>query len=71
VSVDFFQAQATGGIRLGIQVEKQDVATHGRDTGGQVYGRRGLPDTAFLIGDGNDFGWHSRRFNRKPRMIQV
>jgi hypothetical protein len=59
VTIDFFQAQPAGGICLRIEIEKQDPSTNSGDTGGKIYSRGGLPDPAFLVGDGNDFGWHS------------
>ena len=55
-SLRAFQAQSAGGIALGIQVHQQDLGTCEGKVGGQVDGGGGFADSAFLAGDGDDFG---------------
>jgi hypothetical protein len=43
---------------LGIQVEEENPLASGSEAGGQVNGGGGFSHAAFLVGYGNDFGWH-------------
>ena len=55
---NLFQAGATGGIGLRVEVEEQDPLAERGEAGGKVDGGGRFPDSAFLVGDGDDFGWH-------------
>ena len=57
-TVNFFHAHATGGIGLRIEIEKQNTLTECGEAGGEIDGGGGFSHTTFLIGDGDDFGWH-------------
>src|SRR5689334_17025952 len=58
-SFDFVEPDAAGGVGLGIEVEQQNLAADGRNTGGEIYRSSGFSDAAFLIGNGDDFCCHS------------
>ena len=45
-------------VPLGIVVDHQDVEPGHRQPGGKVHRRRGLPDAALLVRDGDDPGGH-------------
>ena len=47
-------AAAAGGIALWIGVDEQRALLSHGERGGQVYGRGGLADSTFLIGDSED-----------------
>jgi len=47
-------AAAHGGVALRVQVDQQHALGRGSQCGGQVHGRGGLADAAFLVGDGDD-----------------
>src|SRR5208283_1044650 len=53
---DFFQAQAAGGVGLGVQIHQENAPAQGGQAGGQIDGGGGLAHAAFLIGHGDDFG---------------
>ena len=55
---DFFEADTAGRIGLWIKIKKQDALAERGEAGGKVDGGGRLPDSAFLVGDGDDFGWH-------------
>src|ERR1043166_7697551 len=59
-----FQAQAAGGVGLGIQVEKQHAPAQGGGAGGQIDRGGGLSDTAFLVGNRDHFGRHGQSFTQ-------
>ena len=54
-----FQAHAAGRVGLRVEVEQQHAPADRGDTGGQIDRRGRLADAAFLVGDGDDFGWHA------------
>ena len=47
-------ADAARGVGLGVEVDEQDLLARQGEGGGQIDGRRGLADAAFLVGDGDD-----------------
>ena len=47
-------AQAAGGVALGVAVDQQDAALQGAETGAEVDGGGGLADPALLVRDGED-----------------
>ena len=54
----FFDADGTGGVGLGIEIDQKRVDFLLGESGGEVDGGRGLADAAFLIGDGENGGGH-------------
>ena len=54
----FFQAQAAGGVGLGVQVHEQNTAAQLGQASREVDRRGGLSNAAFLVGDRNDFRRH-------------
>lgn len=53
------EAEATGGIRLGIAVDQEDWEAVEGEGGGQVDGGGGFAHPAFLVDDGQDSAWGS------------
>ncbi len=56
---DFFEADAAGGVGLRIEIKQQHALAERGETGGEIDGGGGFSHTTFLVGDGDDFGWHS------------
>ncbi len=56
---DFFNADAAGRVGLRIKVKKQHALAERGEAGGKVDGGGGFSHATFLVGDGDDFGWHS------------
>src|SRR5476649_401278 len=76
-ALGFFQADAAGRVCLRVEVKKQNTLAEGGKAGGKVDGGGRFPDSALLVGDGDDFGWHllikrksRRRFKRAPRISE-
>jgi len=44
---------------LRVEIEKQHTFAKGGEAGGKIDSGGCFPNTAFLIGDRDDFGWHS------------
>ncbi len=55
---DFFQTDAAGRVGLRIEVEQQHALAERGEAGGEVDGGGGFSHATFLVGDGDDFGWH-------------
>ena len=53
-----FQTDAAGQVALRVHVDEQDLLFRQGEGGREVDGGGGLPDAAFLIGDGQDAGSH-------------
>ena len=70
-TIDFFQAEAAGGVGLRIQIKQQDAPPNRGDTGSQIDCSRGLAHSALLIGNSNDFGRHLRTCNGKRQRVQA
>ena len=49
-------ADAAGGVPLGVGIEEQRPPLGDGERGGEVDGGRGLADAALLVGDGDDMG---------------
>ena len=47
----FGDAEAAGGVALGVGIDDQDPDVIGGQGGGEIDGGRGLPDSAFLVGN--------------------
>jgi hypothetical protein len=56
----FFDAQAAGGVGLGIEVDQENLLAALGQAGGEIDGGGGLADAAFLVGDGDDGRGHGR-----------
>ena len=56
---DFFQANTAGGVGLRVEIEEQHALAEGGEAGGKIDGGGGFSHAAFLVGDRDDFGWHS------------
>ena len=50
----FGDAEAGGGVALGVGVDDQDAEVIGGQGGGQIDGGGGFSDAALLVGDGKD-----------------
>ena len=50
----FDQAEAGGGVGLGVAIDEEGWDAAGGEAGGEVDAGGGLSDSAFLVGDGND-----------------
>jgi hypothetical protein len=50
----FGDAEASGGVALGVGVDDQDAEVVGREGSGQIDGGSGLSNSAFLISDGEN-----------------
>ena len=50
----FGDAEAAGGVALGVGIDHQDAYVIGRERSGEIDGGRGFPDAAFLVGDSED-----------------
>ena len=57
---NFFHADAAGGVGLRVEIEQQNVFPDGSEAGGEIDSSGGFSHTTFLVGDGDDFGWHCR-----------
>jgi hypothetical protein len=68
---DFFQAQPAGGVGLWIQIEEEHAFAQSREAGGKIDGGGRFPHAAFLVGDGDDFGWHRPDLMKTGMAIQV
>ena len=55
---DFFQADAAGCVSLWIKVKKQNTLAERSEAGGKIDGSGGFSHATFLVGNGDDFGWH-------------
>jgi len=55
---DFFQADAAGRVGLWVEIKKQHALAERGEAGGKVDGGGGFSHATFLVGDGDDFGWH-------------
>jgi hypothetical protein len=55
---NFFQTDAAGGVGLRVEVEKQNALAERGEAGGEIDGGGGFSYATFLVGDGDDFGWH-------------
>ena len=50
----FRKSQSARGVRLRVRIDDEGVSVRGCEGGSQIDCRRGFPDTALLVGDGND-----------------
>ena len=50
----FDQAEAGGGVGLGVAIDEEGWDAAGGEAGGEVDAGGGLSDSALLVGDGND-----------------
>lgn len=57
-TLDFFQADAAGRVGLRVEVKKQNAAAERGKAGGKIDGGGCFSNSAFLVGNGDDFGWH-------------
>ena len=57
---NFFQADAAGCVGLRVEVKKQNALAERGEAGGKIDGGGGFSHATFLVGDRDDFGWHSR-----------
>ncbi len=55
---DFFQTDAAGRVGLRVEVEQQHALAERGKARGKIYGSGGFSHAPFLVGDGDDFGWH-------------
>jgi hypothetical protein len=61
---DALDSRSARGIALWVAIDQQRAPLCDRETCREIYRRRGLPDAALLIGNGNDSGhWISRGFS--------
>ncbi len=54
VALGLLEAEAAGGVGLGVEIDQKHPLPGGRHAGGEVDRRRRFSDAAFLIGDGKD-----------------
>ena len=47
-------AEAAGGVALGVGIDDEDANVIGGERSGEIDGGRGFPDAAFLVGDCED-----------------
>jgi hypothetical protein len=52
------EADAAREVSLGVEVDEEDALFGHGERGREVDGRRGFADAPFLVGDGDDPGWH-------------
>jgi len=57
-ALDFFQADAAGGVGLRVEVEQEHALAQGGEARSKIDSRGGFAHAAFLVGYRNDFGWH-------------
>src|SRR5882724_13548342 len=55
---DFFQTNAASRIRLRVEIEQQHALAKRSKACREIYGGGGFSHATFLVGDGDDFGWH-------------
>ena len=65
------EAQASGGVGLGVAVDEQGREAFEGERGGEVDGGGGFADAALLVDDGDDFGGWSDRGNRPGLSYRV
>jgi hypothetical protein len=58
VAFRFLQADATGRVRLRIEIEQQNIFADGCEARRDIHGSGGFSYSALLVGDGNDPGRH-------------
>lgn len=71
---EFFDAQAGGGVALGIGIDEENAKIVGCQGGGKVDCGCCLPNTAFLVRDRDDFAQANmlaHEFCRSPRKSHV
>ena len=56
VEFAFAEPDTTGGVALGIGVDEQRALFRDGERRGEIDGRRGLPDAALLVGNGDNSG---------------
>ena len=66
----FFEADAAGGVRLGIEIEQENALAVCRQAGGDVDAGRCFPHAAFLIGDCDYFRGHAIIVWRRPDLLR-
>jgi hypothetical protein len=57
-ALGFFEAEATGGVGLRVEIDEQDALTTSGKACGKVDGGGGFTHPALLVGDGYNWRWH-------------
>jgi hypothetical protein len=57
--LDLVQPHSAGGVGLRIEVKQQHTFAQRGRARRKIDGGCGLSNTAFLVGNGDDFGWHA------------
>jgi len=65
------EAEASGGVCLGIDVDEQGWDAFECQRGGEIDSRSGFTDSAFLIDDGDDLVDWSRRDGSGDRVLRL